>query len=238
MPSVPTFWCGDDDRALARAGPSRPDGAAADRPREVGVPGHDVAARSGRTGGVRLEAEPTRWVGQQVAPFSEAPMAAAERPGRRPGQHAAVHRRPRLRLRRDARLAGPGAGCRTLDRAGRGRSSVAKDVWVRSGRADAPDRREGRVWLYEGPLVQPDRSESTLVAARAGGHVLARPVRRTHRGPDPAADRRPRAGGRLPFPPRASRCRLRAGAAGRGRRGVRDPRRSRRVSTRCSGSGS
>ena len=45
--------------------------------------------------------------------------------------------------------------------AGRGRSSVAKDVWIRSGRTDAPDRREGRVWLYEGPLVQPDRSEST-----------------------------------------------------------------------------
>ena len=32
---------------------------------------------------------------------------------------------------------------------------------MRSGRTDAPDRREGRVWLYEGPLVQPDRPDST-----------------------------------------------------------------------------
>jgi uncharacterized alpha-E superfamily protein len=48
-----------------------------------------------------------------------------------------------------------------LSMAGRGRSSVAKDVWIRSGRTDAPDRREGRTWLYEGPLVQPDPLESS-----------------------------------------------------------------------------
>ena len=44
---------------------------------------------------------------------------------------------------------------------GRGRVSVAKDVWVRSGRTDPAARGEGRVWLYEGPVVRPDRPEST-----------------------------------------------------------------------------
>ena len=65
------------DRAVPRAEPSGPDGAAADRPWQVGVPGDDVPLPSRQTWRVRLEAEPTRWVGQQVAPFSEAPMAAA-----------------------------------------------------------------------------------------------------------------------------------------------------------------
>ena len=67
-------------------------------------------------------------------------MAAAERPGRRPGQHAAVHRRARLRLRRDARLAGPGAG----RRARRSPAAAAAASPRTSGCAPAgPTRRTG-----------------------------------------------------------------------------------------------
>jgi uncharacterized alpha-E superfamily protein len=109
---------------------------------------------------LRLDSEPTRWIGQELAPFSEAPMAA-------PG--GLVAGQVSMRLFTVAHGSGyvamPGSLGRVqgsdLGDAGRGRSSVAKDVWIRSGRRDQADRREGRVWLYEGPLVQPDRPEST-----------------------------------------------------------------------------
>ena len=140
---------------------------------------------------------------------------------------------------RDARLARPGAGGRTRS-TGRpwSRSSVAKDVWVRSGRAEARGSSGGPGLAVRGTAGAAGSAGVDLVAARAGGHVLARPVRRAHRGSDQAAHRRPRAGGRLPFPPRASRRRLRAGAAARGERRCRGPGRSRSAAIRCCGSGS
>ena len=109
---------------------------------------------------LRLAAEPRRWVGQELAPFSEAPMAAPE--GLVAGQ---VSMRLFTVAHGSGYVAMPGSLGRVqgseLTSAGRGRSSVAKDVWIRSVRKDQSDRREGRVWLYEGPLVQPDRPEST-----------------------------------------------------------------------------
>jgi len=157
--SVPTFWCGavgqrryvldNLDRMVLRS--------------TVGARSEFPAMMSRgelATWRARIEAEPTRWVGQEVAPFSEAPMATPD--GLTAGQVS-------LRLFTVAHGSGyvamPGSLGRVQDpemtSAGRGRTSVAKDVWVRSGRAEAPERREGRVWLYEGPLVAPEPVEST-----------------------------------------------------------------------------
>src|SRR4029077_20255182 len=109
---------------------------------------------------LRRKAEPTRWVGQQVAPFSEAPMAASD--GLIAGQ---VSMRLFTVSHGSGYVAMPGSLGRVQDAeltsAGRGRRSVAKDVWIRTARADPADRMQGRVWLYEGPLVQPERPEST-----------------------------------------------------------------------------
>ena len=147
-------------RALARAQPSRADGAAADRARQVGVPGDDVRAPRRTTGGCGWR--PNR-------PGGSARRSRRSPRRRWPRPTALVAGQVSMRLFTVAHGSGyvamPGSLGRVQDAeltsAGRGRSSVAKDVWVRSGRADAPDRREGRVWLYEGPLVQPDRPDST-----------------------------------------------------------------------------
>ena len=159
MPSVPTFWCGDDterSHVLTHLEQMviRPTG----RGKSV-FPAAMTRAEQ-ENWRLRLEAEPTRWVGQQLAPFSEAPMAAPD--GLIAGQ---VSMRLFTVAHGSGYVAMPGSLGRVQDgelsTAGRGRSSVAKDVWVRTGRAEVPDRREGRVWLYEGPLVQPDRPDST-----------------------------------------------------------------------------
>ncbi len=159
MASVPTFWCGDDterSHVLSHLDQMvvRPTG------RGKSVFPSMMSAADKDHWRLRLEAEPTRWVGQQVAPFSEAPMAASG--GLVAGQ---VSMRLFTVAHGSGYVAMPGSLGRVQDAeltsAGRGRSSVAKDVWVRSGRTDTPDRREGRVWLYEGPLVQPDRPDST-----------------------------------------------------------------------------
>ncbi len=158
LESVPTFWCGN-------AGPRsyvlghlpemvlRPVG----RGRSV-FPAAMSAAELDRWR-ARIEAEPARWVGQQLAPFSEAPMATPR--GLAAGQVS-------MRLFSVAHGSGyvpmHGALGRVQEAApvlvGRVRTGVAKDVWVRSGRQGAVDR-DDRIWLYEGPLVQPDRLEST-----------------------------------------------------------------------------
>ena len=159
MPSVPTFWCGDDTQrshVLAHLEQMviRPTG------RGKSVFPASMSRAEQENWRLRLDAEPTRWVGQQLAPFSEAPMAAAD--GLIAGQ---VSMRLFTVAHGSGYVAMPGSLGRVQDgelsTAGRGRSSVAKDVWVRSGRVEVPDRREGRVWLYEGPLVQPDRPDST-----------------------------------------------------------------------------
>ncbi len=159
LESVPTFWCGaagqrryvldNLDRMVLRSTLR----ARSEFPAMMSRGELD-------TWRARIEAEPTRWVGQEIAPFSEAPMATVD--GLGAGQVS-------LRLFTVAHGSGyvamPGSLGRvqegSLTSAGRGRTSVAKDVWVRSGRAEAPDRREGRVWLYEGPLVAPEPVEST-----------------------------------------------------------------------------
>ncbi len=159
IPSVPTFWCGDESqrrhvlanldtmvlRSTVRARAEFP----------AMMSRADVA-----TWRARVDAEPALWVGQEVAPFSEAPMATPE--GLIAGQ---VSMRLFTVAHGSGYVAMPGSLGRVQDgeltSAGRGRTSVAKDVWVRSGRSDAPDRREGRVWLYEGPLVVPEPVEST-----------------------------------------------------------------------------
>jgi uncharacterized alpha-E superfamily protein len=159
LPSVPTFWCGDDaERSHVLDGLEH----MVLRPTVRGksyFPALMSRAEKDEWR-LRLAAEPTKWVGQQVAPFSEAPMATPN--GLVAGQ---VSMRLFTVSHGSGYVAMPGALGRVQDsdpnNAGRGRSSVAKDVWVRSGRADPVDRREGRVWLYEGPLVQPDRPEST-----------------------------------------------------------------------------
>jgi uncharacterized circularly permuted ATP-grasp superfamily protein/uncharacterized alpha-E superfamily protein len=158
MPTVPTFWCGDDaqrSHVLAHLDQMviRPTG------RGESVFPALLSRADQDTLRVRLAAEPTRWVGQQVAPFSEAPMA-------KPGGLVAGEVSMRLFTvaHGSGYVAMPGSLGRVQDAelvGGRSRSSVAKDVWVRSGRTETADRREGRVWLYEGPLVQPERPEST-----------------------------------------------------------------------------
>src|SRR5664279_6133358 len=158
LPSVPTFWCGDDtarSHVLARLDQMvlRPTG----RGKSVFPSMMSRAAQD--TWRTRLRAEPTAWVGQQVAPFSEAPMAAP---------HGLIAGQASMRLFTVAHGSGyvamPGSLGRVQDTEltnPDGRSSIAKDVWVRSARTDSTDRREGRVWLYEGPVVHPERSEST-----------------------------------------------------------------------------
>jgi uncharacterized circularly permuted ATP-grasp superfamily protein/uncharacterized alpha-E superfamily protein len=158
MPTVPTFWCGDDaqrSHVLAHLDQMviRPTG------RGESVFPALLSRADQDTLRVRLAAEPTRWVWQQVAPFSEAPMA-------KPGGLVAGEVSMRLFTvaHGSGYVAMPGSLGRVQDAelvGGRSRSSVAKDVWVRSGRTETADRREGRVWLYEGPLVQPERPEST-----------------------------------------------------------------------------
>jgi len=159
LPSVPSFWCGNE----------------AERSHVTANFDHMVLRPTGHGKSVfpatmsraeqdewrlRLDTEPTRWIGQELAPFSEAPMAAPD--GLVAGQ---VSMRLFTVAHGSGYVAMPGSLGRVqgadLAVAGRGRSSVAKDVWIRSGRRDQADRMQGRVWLYEGPLVQPDRPEST-----------------------------------------------------------------------------
>jgi uncharacterized circularly permuted ATP-grasp superfamily protein/uncharacterized alpha-E superfamily protein len=158
LESVPSFWCG-------AAGPRsyvlghlrdmvlRPLG----RGRSV-FPGSMTAAELAAWRD-RIEAEPTRWVGQQVTAFSEAPMATAR--GLTAGQLS-------MRLFSVSQGSGyvpmHGALGRVQEAdpelGGRARIGVAKDVWVRAGRPHAVNR-DDRIWLYEGPLVPPGRLEST-----------------------------------------------------------------------------
>lgn len=156
LPSVPTFWCGNEsERSHVTANLDhmvlRPTGHG-----KSAFPAMMSRAEQDEWR-LRLAAEPTRWVGQELAPFSEAPMAAP---------HGLVAGQVSMRLFTVAQGSGyvamPGSLGRVqgseLTSAGRGRSSVAKDVWIRSGRKDQVDRR---VWLYEGPPVQPEPAEST-----------------------------------------------------------------------------
>ena len=222
LESVPTHWCGNDsERSHVLAHFEQMVLRPTDRGRSV-FPAL-LTREQQESWRERVSAEPFRWVGQEHTPFSEAPMAAPQ--GLAAGQVS-------MRLFSVAHGSGyvsmPGALGRVQDGdpsiGGRGRVSVAKDVWVRSGRTDPAARGEGRVWLYEGPVVQPDRPESTSSPRVLEDLYWLGPVRRADRGPHPAADRRAGAGGGFPVPSGASRCGVRAGAAVRGEHGVRDGR--------------
>ena len=157
--AVPTFWCGDDaGRSHVLANLDRMVLRSTTRGRSK-FPAM-MSRGELESWRARIAAEPTAWVGQDVAPFSEAPMATAD--GLTAGQ---VSMRLFTVAHGSGYVAMPGSLGRVQDgeltSAGRGRTSVAKDVWVRSTRVEAPDRREGRVWLYEGPLVAPEPVEST-----------------------------------------------------------------------------
>ena len=173
LQSVPTFWCGDESsrsHVLAHFDQMvlRPTG-----------PGSAVVPAILSTGAQeqwrrRIAAEPTRWVGQQRAIFSEAPVVGpdgltAQRVGMRVftvahqsgyvampgglgrviGDHGLV---PALTAARESVPAGP---------------SVAKDIWVRSVRAEASRTAEPISLLDSGPLVEPIE-----MAAAASPRVL------------------------------------------------------------------
>lgn len=157
--SVPTFWCGaQGQRTYVVDHLEKMVLRSTVRGRSV-FPAMMSRAEL-ETWRARIQAEPGLWVGQEVAPFSEAPMATSD--GLAAGQ---VSMRLFTVAHGSGYVAMPGSLGRvqegSLTSAGRGRTSVAKDVWVRSARSDAPDRREGREWLYEGPLVVPEPVEST-----------------------------------------------------------------------------
>ncbi len=157
LPSVPSFWCGEESaRSHVVANLEQMVLRPTCRDRSV-FPA--LLSRAERDlWRARLAAEPTKWVGQQAAPFSEAPMAVPQ--GLAAGEAS-------LRLFTVAHGSGYVAMPGSLGRVQHGdpatgtRSSLAKDVWVRSGRGEAQERREGRVWLYEGPVVAAERPEST-----------------------------------------------------------------------------
>ncbi|MGS0687844.1 circularly permuted type 2 ATP-grasp protein [Nakamurella sp. GG22] len=157
LASLPTYWCGTDaDRSHVLSHLDQMVLRPVGRGKSV-FPALLTRAERDRWRD-RLTAEPTRWVGQQAAPFSEAPMATPN--GLVAGQ---VSMRLFTVAHGSGYVAMPGSLGRVQDTEPmgvRGRSSVAKDVWVRSGRPDAADRVDGRVWLYEGPLVQPERPEA------------------------------------------------------------------------------
>ncbi|SDP21786.1 Uncharacterized conserved protein, circularly permuted ATPgrasp superfamily [Nakamurella panacisegetis] len=167
LQSVPTFWCGEasglshvlahlDDMVL------RPTGAGASVVPSLLSQGEQDAWRT------RLAAEPTRWVGQQRATFSEAPAVGAD---------GLAARRVGMRLFTVAHQSGyvamaGGLGRVVSDVASPPRDhtpgpSVAKDIWVRSVRAEPTSGAEPVSRLDSGPLVEP-----VEMAAAASPRVL------------------------------------------------------------------
>ena len=160
LESVPTHWCGNDsERSHVLAHFEQMVLRPTDRGRSV-FPAL-LTREQQDAWRARVRPSPFRWVGQEHAPFSEAPMATPDGLAAGQVQHAAVLGGARLGLL--CRCRARWAGCRTATRrsaAGVG-SAWPRTSGCRSGRTDPAARGEGRVWLYEGPVVQPDRPEST-----------------------------------------------------------------------------
>ena len=175
MPSVATFWCGEksslshvlghfDDMVL------RPTGSG-----NSVVPAL-LSAAERSVWRVRLAAEPTRWVGQQRAVFAEAPVV---------GANGLTAQRVGMRVFTVAHQSGyvamPGGLGRVIGDSGLPRlvpaqesvptaPSVAKDIWVRSVRAEPSTQAsspEPVSMLDSGPLVEPIE-----MAAAASPRVL------------------------------------------------------------------
>ena len=173
LPSLPSFWCGDP-ASLSHVLANFP--AMVLRPTGVGAavnPGllPDAEREAFR---LRVQAEPTRWVGQEPAPFSQAPTVAGTRLApRRVGLRAFVvaHESGYVvmpgalgRVVRDplsAAAAGAATGADQM--AGQ---VAAKDVWVRPLRAE-PAGRSIRRLDESGLLLEP-----TQMAAAASPRVL------------------------------------------------------------------
>ncbi len=172
LDSVPTFWCGDESsrsHVLAHFDQMvlRPTG-----PGNSVVPAMLSSSEQTKLR-LRIGAEPTRWVGQQRASFSEAPVA---------GAGGLVAQRVGLRVFTVAHQSGyvamPGGLGRVVGDQGlpvfaASRESiptgpsVAKDIWVRSVRAEPSTSAEPINLLDSGPLVEPIE-----MAAAASPRVL------------------------------------------------------------------
>ncbi len=155
LPSVPTFWCGReaalshvlahfDDMVLRPTGPGGPVVPAA------------LSAVDQAQWRSRITAEPTRWVGQHRAAFSEAPVVGVD--GLTAGR---VGMRVFTVAHQSGYVAMPGGLGRVIgddalpapfENVPTG-PSVAKDVWVRSVRAEPSSERVAL--LDPGPLVEP-----------------------------------------------------------------------------------
>ncbi|RIJ76296.1 hypothetical protein D1871_12735 [Nakamurella silvestris] len=103
----------------------------------------------------RIESEPASWVGQEIDQVSEAPVGTPE---------GLAARGVAMRMFSVAHQAGyvpmPGALGRVLPQdasSENGGANEAKDVWVRSGRAEITASRDNAAWLQEGPLVAASR---------------------------------------------------------------------------------
>ncbi|QNK79571.1 circularly permuted type 2 ATP-grasp protein [Nakamurella sp. PAMC28650] len=172
LQSVPTFWCGSDigrSHVLAHFDEMvlRPTG-----------PGPSVtpalmSSADREKWRRRILARPTRWVGQQQAAFSEAPAIgvdglAAQRVGMRVftvAQQSGYLAMPGGLGRLISDAAVPGS---ITVRSGHSAApSVAKDIWVRSVRADPSASTELVSVLDSGPLVEP-----VEMAAAASPRVL------------------------------------------------------------------
>ena len=169
--------------------------------------------------GVRIEATPWQWVGQEPPQFSSAPtdyypgglssasvgmrlFTVSQRSGYAPMVGGLGY------------LLAPGSAAYRLN------NVAAKDIWVRTPtrvtdrRADSGRGRTAR------DDAQSDQGRQ--LPACAVRPVLDGPIRGTSREHGAAAHRHPRALSRIPLPPRDGRQRVRAGPAGRARTDHRD----------------
>ncbi len=172
LPSVPTFWCGSPagrSHVLARLDEMvlRPTGSG-----DSVVPALLSAAEKA-TWRQRVSAEPTKWVGQQRATFSEAPVVdgdalAAARVGMRlftvAHQSGYVAMTGGLgRIVADSGMPGPAAARESVPSG----PSIAKDVWIRSLRTETSPATARLDLPDSEPLVAP-----VGMAAAASPRVL------------------------------------------------------------------
>jgi len=157
LESVPTFWGGSADsrsHILARLEHlvlRRTD-------REESHYPQAMSKAELSTLRARVTSEPTMWVGQEIDQISEAPVGTPD---------GLAARGVAMRVFSVAHQAGyvpmPGALGRVLPHDSGSQANganEAKDVWVRSGRAEITISRDNAAWLQEGPLVSPTRGSA------------------------------------------------------------------------------
>ena len=162
------------------------------------IVGPALTAEQRKELGVRIEATPWQWVGQELPQFSSAPTDFQPRRavlGER--RHAAVHGGPARRLRADDRRPrlSAGAGQRRLhdeNHCGQGYLGPHPDACHGGADPDLAARRAAR------DDAEPDARRE--LAACAVGPVLDGALRRARGEHGQAADRHPRALSRIPLP--------------------------------------